>query len=286
MFVSSNSLSDLLPYFKRKLKSVYPEREIESIFFLMCFDHFNLSKAEVISGDKRLTESELLVYRDIVNRLQENEPLQYILGHTEFYGLKLEVNKNVLIPRPETEELVDLVLKENKGRTGLSILDVGTGSGCIAIALQKNLARCNVFGLDVSPQALAVAKQNAERNLAPVQFLEINILSSAVKDLPAVDLVISNPPYIPLSDKDTMHPNVVENEPALALFVQNDDPVIFYRRIIELAKTCLNAEGQVWFELHYKYGELVRELLLAAGFKDVQLLNDMNGAIRFAFARK
>jgi release factor glutamine methyltransferase len=286
MFVSSNLLTGLLPYFKRKLAAVYQEREIESIFFLVCYGHFGLSKAEVMTGDKRLTESELLVCRDIVNRLQKSEPIQYILGCTEFYGLKLEVNNSVLIPRPETEELVDLVIKENKDRAGLKILDVGTGSGCIAIALQKNLAQSQVYALDVSSQAIEVAKKNAESNLSPVQFLQQDLFHSNAPELPAVDLIISNPPYIPVSDKDSMHPNVLEYEPGLALFVENNDPVIFYRTIIERSKTSLNKNGQVWFELHYKYGDAVRDLLLAAGLKDVRLLHDMHGAIRFAYARK
>ena len=282
MFVSSNLLRDVLPYFQRKLKSIYDEREAESIFLWVCETWFGLKKSEVLNGDKRLTESELLEFRDVVNRLQEHEPIQYILGETEFYGLKFKVDRRVLIPRPETEELVDLIIKKHLSHDHLKILDIGTGSGCIPISLKLNLKNSTVSAIDISEDALDLAKQNASKNHADIDFQKVNILSESEKITGTFDIIVSNPPYIPEADKVAMHKNVLEHEPGLALFVSNEDPIIFYRAILDFATRHLNEKGTVWFELHPDFASAVLVYGQALNFTTAEILKDLSGKDRFA----
>lgn len=289
MFVSSNLLKDLLPYFKRKLAKVYDEREIESIFFLTCFSQFNLSKIQVLIDEKRLSESELLTYRDIVERLLNHEPIQYILGETEFYGLMLNVSTSVLIPRPETEELVDLIIKDSSTNKN-KILDIGTGSGCIAIALKKNISHAIVFAVDISPEAISVAKLNSEKNNVAINFIQADILSrrfaNDLNEIFELDILVSNPPYIPESDKTSIKKNVLEHEPHVALFVEDNDPLIFYKRIIELGKSKLKKGGKVYFEIHPKFAAEIVDLFLKEKYTQAKIVKDMSGANRFVIATK
>ena len=282
MFVSSNLLRDLLPYFKRKLKAVYDEREVESIFVLFCEHRFALGRSEALTGDKRLTESELLEFRDVVNRLQTYEPIQYILGETEFYGFKFKVNSHVLIPRPETEELVDLVVKKYQGISDLNVLDIGTGSGCIPITLSKRLNSASVSATDISAEALQLAKENAELNLAKVDFKHIDLFSDQMNTLGKFELIISNPPYIPIVDKNAMHRNVLDFEPHLALFVPDEDAVRFYKRILDFATSHLTEKGEIYFELHPDHGDAVLKYATSKGFKQGTLIKDLSGKNRFA----
>jgi len=286
MFVSSNLLKDILPYYKRKLIKIYDERETESIFFLTCFYLYNLSKIQVLNTEKRLTESELLMHRDIVERLQKNEPLQYVLGQTEFYGLKINVTSATLIPRPETEELVDYILKDIGSKNNLTILDIGTGSGCIAIALKKNIPSSKVLALDISNEALEVAKQNATLNNVEINFWIENILESNLKTISDLDVVVSNPPYIPNSDKTSMHKNVLEHEPHSALFVDDTNPLIFYQRIIELGLLKLESGGKIYFEIHPPFSDQIAHLLKKSMFNEVSVLKDLSGMNRFVIAIK
>ncbi|MBI3133080.1 MAG: peptide chain release factor N(5)-glutamine methyltransferase [Bacteroidetes bacterium] len=282
MFVASNLLRDLLPYFKRKLKAVYDEREIESIFFLICENRFGLKKMEALGGDKRLTESELLEFRDLVNRLSAHEPVQYLLGNTVFYGLTFNVTPDVLIPRPETEELVDLVIKKYKHQSNLRVLDIGTGSGCIAIALQLHLKESDVTAVDISENAIQLARENALQNKAIVQFLQMDIFSNQVNSLGIFDVIISNPPYIPDADKNAMHKNVLNFEPHLALFVPDSDPLKFYKTILDFAQTHLSEKGEVYFEIHPDYGQAILAYARSKHFTNAVLVNDLSGKNRFA----
>lgn len=281
MFVASNLLSDLLPYFKRKLKTVYDEDEIENIFFLICDFHFSLSRKRVLSDEKRLTESELLFFRDHVNRLAENEPIQYILGETEFHGLRIKLSRDVLIPRPETEELADLIATENVNQGNIKILDVGCGSGCISLMLKKRLIQSEITGIDVSDGAIKISKQNAELNSLKVNFRMLDLFSPAVFDLEEVDIIVSNPPYIAFSEKSAMHANVASFEPELALFVPDNDPLKFYLRIMDLAKSKLKTGGLIYFEINPMYAEKLVDEATALNFQSVSIILDMSGKKRF-----
>lgn len=281
MFVSSNLLVDLLAYYRRKLKSLYDQSEIDAVFFLICSEKYQLTKSAVLSGGKRLTESELLEHRDIVNRLSSAEPVQYILESADFYNLRFFVNSGVLIPRPETEELVDYIVKENEQKEGLRIIDFGTGSGCIAISLAKFLKLAKVSAVDVSENALNTAKRNAVANDVAIAFFQLDILQSIEVGSQRFDLVVSNPPYIPLLEKESMHNNVVKHEPALALFVANSDPIIFYQKILEWSLRSLSDNGQVWFEIHPPFAEQIISFGTKLGFDQARLIKDISGKDRF-----
>lgn len=282
MFVPSNQLVDLLPYFKKKLSEVYEEREIENIFYWICEDKYQLSKFEVKHAEKRLSESELLAFRSFVKRLEKSEPIQYILGQTEFWSLPIFVNEHTLIPRPETEELVSLITNDLK--PNLKVLDIGTGSGCIPIALKKENDTLDVFGLDVSEKALETAEKSAELNKTEVTFIHKDILKESLEDLPSLDIIVSNPPYVLESDKLKMADNVLKYEPHLALFVEDYEPLLFYCRIAELATTKLNVNGKLFFEIHENYGEETKKMLEALNYTDISVLKDMQGKDRMVRA--
>lgn len=281
MFVSSNLLRDLLPYFKRKLKSVYEETEIENIFFRITEDTLNLNRRSVLTEDKRLTESELLTFKDYVDRLAVNEPLQYILGEADFFGLKFKVSPAVLIPRPETEELVDLIIRENNSQSQLEILDIGCGSGCIPITLKKKLPQAKVTAIDISPAAIEIAKTNSVNNGAAVTFLEMDVFSDSIFEMQQVDIIVSNPPYIADSERAAMHANVKDHEPKIALFVADEDPLKFYTRIFQFAKSNLKSDGLIYFEINPLYADELIKLAFQHKFSSAILLLDMSGKNRF-----
>jgi len=242
----------------------------------------------LLAGIKREpSEIESKEIQDIVSRLKTAEPLQYIIGIADFYSLEFEVTPSVLIPRPETEELVDMILHEHADLEG-GILDVGTGSGCIAITLSKHLPNANVTGIDISPEALSVARRNAERNEVNTAFRQADILSSepTMPFLPTnFDLIVSNPPYVMEQEKATMEKNVLDYEPSLALFVPDADPLLFYKAIARFGRTHLNPGGQLYFEINPLRGNECAGMLHEAGYKDIQLLRDLSGKERFIKAR-
>ena len=281
MFVKSNKLVDLLPYFKTKLANIFSDREIETVFSWVCEDKYNLSKFELKHTDLRLSESELLAFRSIVKRLANNEPIHYILGTTEFYNCKIKVNKNVLIPRPETEELVDLVLKNVA--LADKVLDIGTGSGCIPIALKKANPSLELFGIDISQKAIDLAAESALLNKVTIQFRKIDILTNDLAQFPLLDCIVSNPPYIIESDKKEMATNVLDFEPHLALFVADTEPLLFYERIAKLACHKLKSKGKLFFEIHESYSNETKTMLLDLGFTNVEILKDLQGKNRMIF---
>ena len=223
--------------------------------------------------------SELEIWNSILEQLKREIPIQYLLGTTHFYGLEFEVNENVLIPRPETEELVDWIIKSQKSEVRnkkLKILDIGTGSGCIAISIAKNLPNAEVFALDVSEKALATAKKNAELNQVQVQFICQSILET--EDLgQQFDVIVSNPPYVRHLEKQEIKKNVLDNEPHLALFVADDDALIFYRKIAQLAVKNLSQTGQLYFEINQYLGQEMLSLLQEMDFKNSELRQDIYG---------
>jgi len=273
--------------FKIELLPMYDEQEIDSFFYIIVEKIHNLKRIDLaLNPETVLDGSQLKQWKSIVADLKVEKPIQYILGETEFYGLRFDVNENTLIPRPETEELVALIINDEgkeKRETGkVRILDIGTGSGCIAIALAKNIADSEVFAIDVSEEALAVAKKNAEINEVSLTFILKNILEvvtlSAVKGLEQqFDIIVSNPPYVRNLEKAEIKPNVLEYEPHLALFVENDDALLFYRKIAQLARINLNHNGTLYFEINQYLGTETIELLEDLGFLNVQLFKDIYG---------
>jgi release factor glutamine methyltransferase len=249
--------------------------------------------------DMQLSENQCDEVKKIVEELKKNRPLQHILGETEFYGLRLAVDENVLIPRPETEELVDLVVRtlptqvQHGGMPPCGYpccLDVGTGSGCIAIALAKHLPDTEVYALDISEKALGVARKNAEMNQVNVHFFQQDIFAEAdfwagVNSVPAYDVIVSNPPYIPPSEKAEMRPNVLDYEPHEALFVPENQPLLFYERIAATGCKMLCPGGQLFFEINARFGQEIADMLRQKGYADVKIIQDISKKDRFIQAR-
>ncbi len=267
-------------YFIQELTPLYDVGEVESFFYLILEAKYQLRRVDLaLQPDLAFSESELKIWSSILEQLKKEIPIQYILGVTHFYGLEFEVNSAVLIPRPETEELVDWIIQKSKiknQKSKLKILDIGTGSGCISIALAKNLPNAQVFALDVSEQALATAKTNAEKNQVQLSFILQSILETL--DLgQQFDIIVSNPPYVRELEKLEIKKNVLDNEPHLALFVEDNDALIFYRKIAQLAQKNLNPQGQLYFEINQYLGQEMLDLLREMGFKNSELRQDIYG---------
>lgn len=262
--------------FIQALTSIFDEKEIESFFYIILEAFHTLKRVDlVLNPDLELDTIQLLRWDAVLSQLIEQKPIQYILGETEFYGLPFYVNENTLIPRPETEELVEWIIKDLKFKN-LKILDIGTGSGCIAISLAKNLPDALVFAIDVSEKALATAKKNAERNEVKVTFIEKNILETENLNQ-QFDIIVSNPPYVRNLEKQEIHKNVLDYEPHLALFVDDNDPLVFYRKITELALKNLSKSGQLYFEINQYLGKEMVELLEKYHFKNIEIKKDIYG---------
>jgi release factor glutamine methyltransferase len=267
--------------FLQELSSLYDEQEIESFFYIILEKLHGMKRIDLALNPETVMDgTHLKQWKSILSDLKTQKPIQYILGETEFYGLRFEVNENTLIPRPETEELVELIIKEEgKGKREegkVQILDIGTGSGCIAISLAKNIFNAEVFAIDVSEKALATAKKNAEINDVNVTFLLKNILGTADLDQ-QFDIIVSNPPYVRNLEKAEIKHNVLEYEPHLALFVEDTDALLFYRKIAELAKKNLNPNGKLYFEINQYLGKETLSLLEDSGFRNVTLKKDIYG---------
>jgi release factor glutamine methyltransferase len=267
-----NFINLLLPF--------YDEMEAESFFYLILENRHHLRRIDLaLDTDKEFSEVEISNWNVILEKLKSQIPIQYILGTTHFYGLEFIVDENVLIPRPETEELVDWIVKLNiklSKKKGLKILDIGTGSGCIAISLAKNVLNSSVLAVDVSEKALAVAEKNATLNNVSITFLHKNILETNHLDQ-KFDIIVSNPPYVRNLEKAEIKANVLENEPHLALFVPDNDPLIFYKKIAELAAANLNPNGQLFFEINQYLGLETQDLLESLGLKNIELRKDIYG---------
>ncbi len=275
-------LKDIKKLFQLELKGMYDKEEIDNFFFILIESHLNLKRIDLALNPEFLcSNNQSQFLNDALARLKKKIPIQYILGETEFYGLPFMVNSNVLIPRPETEELVLWILNQVSkiSNPHLHILDIGTGSGCIAISLAKELPKAKVYALDVSKEALNIARKNASLNNVTIEFLEVDILNSETwneefKNL-TFDVIVSNPPYVRELEKDMMKDNVLKNEPHLALFVTNDDPLQFYKSITQFAVNNLTSEGCLFFEINEYLGEQMIQLIKKRGFNSVELKQDI-----------
>jgi release factor glutamine methyltransferase len=269
-------------FFTEALSEVYPKTEIDSFFFILMEEKLNLKRIDtVLKPNFLIPERKLTDLKNILVKLQKEEPIQYILGNTEFYGLPFFVDNNTLIPRSETEELVAWVLEEaanfqSNKQIKLSILDIGTGTGCIPISIAKNLPKAKISAIDISSEALIVAKQNALLNKVEVDFIELDILKT--KKIPQeFDIIVSNPPYVRELEKAEIKNNVLKNEPHLALFVTNEDPLIFYDKIANFAKLQLSKNGLLFFEINQYLGKETSALLHKKGFTNIELRKDLFG---------
>jgi release factor glutamine methyltransferase len=270
-------------YFFTELENQYPTTEIQSFFNILIEFQLNLSRIEVaLQPSVEIAKTNLELLQKALSDLKKNIPIQYIIGETEFYGLPFEVNKNVLIPRPETEELVSWIIENSKLQTPnskLSILDIGTGSGCIAVSLAKNLPFTKVSAIDISSEAIKIAKQNANLNGVTIEFMEADILS--ISELSQkLDIIVSNPPYVRNLEKVQMQQNVLDYEPHLALFVEDTNALLFYDKITDLAKNHLTENGLLFFEINQYLGKETIELLNQKGFKNIELKKDVFGVDR------
>lgn len=287
MFVQTNSVQAVKAYFKERLQDQFSESELKAMLKVAICERLKLSSADYLLCDSNLlSESDLLYFRSIVKRLQNNEPFQYIIGQTEFFGLELKCDARALIPRPETEELVEWVMEVVSPEN--TLVDFCTGSGCIALALKNQLPKAKVYGTDVSKVALELSKENASALKLDVNFIQHDVLSGQLPSTlteQSIDIIVSNPPYIPELDKQEMQANVLDFEPHLALFVDNDNALIFYKAIASHASKLLKQNGLLFFEIHERLANETKEAIEALGFADVEIRKDLQGKDRMIKAR-
>lgn len=290
------NLKELKQVFVNSISELYPSEEVQSFFNLLSEKHLGMSRIEMaLQPNKAISEENILKFKNAIQRLKNFEPIQYILGETEFFGMPFKVDKNVLIPRPETEELVAWVLecvsnatdieRSRNGTTGMfEILDIGTGSGCIPIALASKLPEAKITAVDISKGALEVAKQNALFNKVVINFLEVDILNNMAWNLEfknlEFDYIISNPPYIRELEKEQLEPNVLNHEPATALFVKDEDPLLFYRKIAKFSQQYLKENGTLFFEINEYLSKDVCKMLTIEEFKKIEVKKDIFGKDR------
>jgi release factor glutamine methyltransferase len=279
-------MQDTIQQIKTELTGLYAEAETEGLIRLILeavcgwsFTMQQLKKHETI--DSAASEK----IKAIIARLKQFEPIQYILGETWFFGLRLKVTPAVLIPRPETEELVDMIVKDTVDN-GCRILDIGTGSGCIALALKSRLTNAIISGVDISEKALEIARMNSGINELDVRFFRADILNWKADIWPFFDVIVSNPPYVTETDKKQMHKNVLDFEPPGALFVTDTDPLIFYRNIAQFAMEKLTPTGRIYFEINEKFGPETEKLLAGIGFGSISIFTDIHGKSRFVAATR
>ncbi len=273
---------------KSELSAIYDMNEADNIAELVIEHITGLKRSELIlNKNEPLNESQAEEFSKNKQRLLEHEPVQYVLGEAWFCGMKFYVDKNVLIPRPETEELVELIISNIKFPfETLRILDIGSGSGCIPVSLKRKLRKAEVWSCDVSPAALSVAKKNADTLGADVKFIQLDFLhENQRKSLPLFDIIVSNPPYVPEKEKYQMRPNVLEYEPRIALFVPDNDPLIFYKAIAEFGKNHLNETGAIFLELHEDYAKTTAEFYQSSNYI-AEIKKDMQQKERMLYVRK
>lgn len=286
MFVSDNSLKSVKAYFNDRLQSIFSDRELKLMFQLCVEKRLNKSTLLALTENVRLSESDLLFFRSVVKRLLDGEPFQYIHGDTLFYDLILKTDSRALIPRPETEELVDWIVQSTSSNPS-KIIDFCSGSGCIALALKSKFTSAIIEGYDVSTDALKLSQENAIFTKLDVVFKQFDLLADTGGVLlQEVDLIVSNPPYVLESDKVQMHANVLDFEPHLALFVADENPLQFYKVIAEKAQELLKDGGWLYFEIHEKLGEEMIELLRFLDFEHIDVKQDLQGKDRMIRGQK
>lgn len=264
----------LMQHIIHAISGLYDEQEAKSIAFELLERELEVSRTQVLLNDclPKYNQNHI---KQCIKRLQQGEPIQYITGVADFYDSTFTVNTDVLIPRSETEELVDLIIRDHPAEKPLKILDIGTGSACIPITLKKHLPKADVYTIDISEKALAVAEENAKKHKVEIHFYALDVLNDDLSSLPNMDVLVSNPPYVRDLEKEFMHANVLNFEPHLALFVPDTNPLIFYHRIAELAKSKLNSAGKLYFEINEAFGKECQTFVTELGFRNVEIFKDM-----------
>jgi len=279
-----DSTKKLIQFVRDSLSIDSSDEEIDSLVLLTVEHLFEIDRNDIIQDRSvNLSSSELKKLNKFIARLNENEPIQYIIGEAHFYGRDFIVNPSVLIPRQETEELVQLIIEENRGKKA-RFVDVGTGTGCIPISIKRELPESKAFAIDFDPRVIKTAKQNAQRHSTEIEFMLMDIIKEKMP-LKSLDFVVSNPPYVTYSDREFMKANVINYEPVTALYVKNEDPLLFYRRIAEQAIECLKPNGKIYFETNEKYAEDVKLLLEAMEYVEGVVIKDLSGKDRIVHAR-
>ncbi|TBN04385.1 peptide chain release factor N(5)-glutamine methyltransferase [Hyunsoonleella flava] len=284
-------LAQIKNEFHNVLRKLFPKEEIDTFFYLISEKFYGIKRIDLTMYPEKEVKDEALIL-EALELLKQQKPIQYILGETEFYGLRYKVNEDVLIPRPETEELVEWILnwysKRSEATTDINILDIGTGSGCIAISLAKNLPQAKVYGFDFSKNALKIAKENTKYNSVNIEFVEGDILNEDAFETyfnnDKFDVIVSNPPYVRAKEKQLMKPNVLDYEPHLALFVEDDNPLLFYNAIAKFAKKALRTNGVLFFEINEYLGQETVLLLEKFNYKNIVLKQDAFGKDRMVKA--
>lgn len=272
---------DLLHQIVSSLQNIYEEREATTIASWLIEDLFQLTYHQIHWNEKiEWSKEKEQIVQNAIERLKNHEPLQYITERAEFFGFTFKVSSDTLIPRPETEELVDLIIQDNQTKFNCKILDIGTGTGCIPISLDKKLPLAKVSAIDISEGALKIAQENNKVLKSEVIFYQQDILNKDLSSFEKFDVIVSNPPYIRNLEKELMSENVLEHEPHLALFVDNDTPLLFYDRITTLASQSLNKGGKLYFEINEAFGQETAQLLINAGFEKVEIIQDLQGKER------
>ena len=274
------TLKALKDHFHKSLSDLYSQAEIKTFFNWLIDEFFKLEPIDILlKPELEINNEKISAFEHIIQRLKREEPIQYILGYTEFYGLRFKVNPQVLIPRPETEELVDWIVKDHKSQNQKTLIDIGTGSGCIAIALQKKLPNWNVMALDISTPALDIAKSNADFHKVNIKFIHQDILNTQkLPEQPQV--IVSNPPYVQQLEKNQMNNNVLKHEPHQALFVEDTNPLIFYKVISKMAKKLPHAV-EIYFEINQYLVDDLKKMLKNLNLNTYQFRKDFRGNMRF-----
>ena len=291
MKIISNKLKDIISFFKQELKGLYDERELRSIIFIVMEEFTGYSSSQLLTNeDQTVSESTLLKINFAIKDLKVYKPLQYILGYATFYDLKIKVTSDVMIPRPETEELVKWVIDDNKYARGIKaddapkiikLLDIGTGSGCISIAIKKNIPEISIKAIDISEHALKVAKKNAELNKVEINFFQHDIFDKNLYGFKfKIDIIVSNPPYVREWEKALMSPNILDYEPELALFVKDEQALVYYEAIANFALLRLKPNGHIYLEVNEALALETSEIFILKGFKKIKIRQDIHGKDR------
>ncbi|MDD4703963.1 MAG: peptide chain release factor N(5)-glutamine methyltransferase [Bacteroidales bacterium] len=283
MRIKSNRIEDIVKFALSELEGIYSENEIKQLTYSLITHFCNIPKTSILANSKQtVLESELLKLNFAIKDLKKEKPLQYIIGYTDFYNIKLNLNHKVLIPRPETEELVDMIIKENKGRKDLKIADFGCGSGAIALALKKNIPESEICAFDIDDNAINQTKENAQSLNLDINIEKKDLLKDNFNDY-NFDIIVSNPPYVMEKEKSLMRDNVLNHEPHQALFVKDENPLIFYQAIERIAQKNLKPKGKIYMEINESLSESTKNV-----FKDydTKIIKDLFGKYRFIRAEK
>jgi len=285
MRIATNKYSSIMSFALAELKEIYPESEIKALVYYLFEEYLNKSRTDVIlNPNQSMSESELLKFNFAIKDLKKGKPIQHIFGYTYFLNKKFKVTAETLIPRPETEELVQLIQTDISKHSNLKLLDIGTGTGCIPISLAIEMPQHQYSALDFKEEIIQLAQENARSHQVNIDFKTLDILQAKISDLPKYDIIVSNPPYVLESEKAEMHQNVLDHEPASALYIPDEKALIFYEKITHLAATNLLKNGRLYFEINETKAQAIVSMLKSFGFYQISIHQDIHQKDRFVVA--